>query len=838
MKRYELYEKSTGEKSRTYGPFRGADFSDDPVRVAGDRLSDLCNMYKDYRSGGGQAVETVPGFRRRMECGIDAPIFGIHSALFDGERHVLIHVGHFLLRWENYPAPLGVTESVTLSLPAPEEEEGGERVFEVPVPGAPETIVSVRGADGSDIRSSCRYEAGVLTVRSETLTEGAFLHVSHRLRELSEEAFLSDGMNERESRSFVMNGLLYLLDGCRFFVYDGRILRDMRDHAAVPTTYRDVLPAVPLSGKKAEARNLLTPLFRHTFVADGTSTVYAMRETGLDSVERVTVDGAEKTAGTDYTVDLPAGTVTFATAPAVPQTAGKANVEITARKICYRDDGRVMSDAITGATVCRVFDGRVFLSGSPDFPGEVFFCRVRENGLADPTVFRENDRILCGTGHAPVTGMLRAGQYLIVLRSDADGEGAISFHTAKTAGGETVYPASEVISDVGCLGACRTFFDDPVFVSRRGLDAVSRHSTRYERTIEHRSTFLDAALAPLDLSHARLCEWNGYLVVLCDGHLFLADSRSTAKNERGEEEYEWFSLEDIGVFDGQYPEYRYAASLSEALLGREVHATVDGTDYTMPLSLADAIFVEAEGGTRDCRGEIADPPDEDGASDAIIACDLVPVSEGEETIPVPVLFHVRPREDGTPGYEALAVTAPGNEIGGTFRPAVSVATADGNLFFGTESGILCSFNFDLRAENGEMPPTAYSFDGRTIVSCCATASDNGGEPTQAKTTVKKATVVRLRTLPDASVRVLVRTDRSAYHEIAKLSGGSFSFGHTDFADFSFLTSGTGIFTVPEKEKRWMEKQYAFTSDEFEKPFALFYISYRYKLAGKPKGASS
>lgn len=837
MKHYELYEKSEGEKSRTYGPFRGTDFSDDPVRVARDRLSDLCNMYKDYDSGGGQAVETVPGFRRRMDCGIDAPIYGIHSALFDGERHVLIHVGHFLLRWENHPAPLAVTESVTLTLPAP-EEEAGERVFTVPVPGAPETIVSVRGADDADIRSSCRYADGVLTVHSDTLTEGAFLQISYRIRELSEEAFLADGMNEAESRSFTLNGLLYLLDGRHFFLYDGHFLRDMRDLAAVPTTVRDVLPAVPLSGKAGEARNLLTPLFRHTFVADGTSTVYHLRETGLDSVESVTVNGTEKTAGTDYTVDLAAGTVTFAAAPAVPETLGEANVVITARKLCYRDDGRVSSDAVTGATVCRIFDGRVFLSGSLGFPGEVFYCRLRAGGLADPSYFGAEDRILCGTASTPVTGMLRAGQYLIVLRSDADGAGAISFHTPKTVGGETVYPASEVISDVGCSGACRTFFDDPVFVSPRGIDAVSRHSTRYERSVEHRSTLLDAALSPLDLLRARLTEWNGYLVLLCGGRLFLADSRARFKNEKNEEEYEWFSVSDVGVFDGQYPEYRYAASVPDSLLGREVHAQVAGTVYTMPLRLADAVYVEAEGGTRDLRGKIADPPDADGETDALIVTEMLSVPDGEETVSVPVTFAVRPREDGVSGYEAFAVTAPGNAIGGRFRPATAVAEMDGNLFFGTENGILCSFNFDQRAGDGTIPPTAYSFDGRTIFSSCATASDDGGEPTQTKTTVRKATVVRLRTLPDAAVHVMVRTDRTPYHEIARLSGGVLSFSHIDFADFSFLCSETGLFTVPETEKRWMEKQYAFSSDEYQKPFALFYISYRYKLAGKPKGEIS
>jgi hypothetical protein len=62
-----------------YGDFRGVDFSSDHTQVHKQRLAYGVNMYKDYQSGQGQALETVPGFRRRVELP-DAPtIYGIHK---------------------------------------------------------------------------------------------------------------------------------------------------------------------------------------------------------------------------------------------------------------------------------------------------------------------------------------------------------------------------------------------------------------------------------------------------------------------------------------------------------------------------------------------------------------------------------------------------------------------------------------------------------------------------------------------------------------------------------------------------------------------------------------
>jgi hypothetical protein len=56
----------------------------------------------------------------------------------------------------------------------------------------------------------------------------------------------------------------------------------------------------------------------------------------------------------------------------------------------------------------------------------------------------------------------------------------------------------------------------------------------------------------------------------------------------------------------------------------------------------------------------------------------------------------------------------------------------------------------------------------------------------------------------------------------------------DFSDFSFATGDQSLFSIKEKEKKWVEKQYYIYTDEYRKPFALYYVCYRYTVAGRFK----
>ena len=111
-----------------------------------------------------------------------------------------------------------------------------------------------------------------------------------------------------------------------------------------------------------------------------------------------------------------------------------------------------------------------------------------------------------------------------------------------------------------------------------------------------------------------------------------------------------------------------------------------------------------------------------------------------------------------------------------------------------------------------------------------------------KSTVKKSCVLKMKTLSGGGFRVQSRTDRTSWRQVQR-SGGtveqviSADVGGFDGMSFGAVSfAGDGGITVPimEKEKKWVEKQYFVYSDEYMKPFSVFYIAYRYTVVGRYK----
>ena len=95
-------------------------------------------------------------------------------------------------------------------------------------------------------------------------------------------------------------------------------------------------------------------------------------------------------------------------------------------------------------------------------------------------------------------------------------------------------------------------------------------------------------------------------------------------------------------------------------------------------------------------------------------------------------------------------------------------------------------------------------------------------------------VLKLKTFLASSLKIKVRTNIDPYKQIARIGSALFSFDAMDFEDFSFVPSDSGLFAVKEKEKKWVEKQIYLYSDEHMRPFALYYIAFRYFVAGRLK----
>ena len=877
-----VLSKAVTEYSRHYGNFKGVDFSNDHTQVHASRLAYLVNMYKDYKSGQGEALETMAGYRRRADfsqtitvnsSGIatatevtepNREIYGIFyfkSKLANGAERVVVHSGKKLYLWHDYPYSINIPTTKAVSAPEPTQsnEVGGVTLYTYNINLAfkCEGIISVKLQSGSNITgvSSFNKTTKTLSLTSSEVGEGDILEIEYYEGITTSADLLYSAMNEHRSEYFIFNNLLYIIDGKNYLVYDGTDIMPVVNYGDkhpvyVPTTYINIIPSGENAnaGTEYEQRNVLTPRFKHTFVADGTTKDFYMNENMLDSVVSVKVYGADITA---YTVDLANGKITLSTAPAKPENTsradgskyeqGYAGVEITASKVFKSIDGVTdnmsnITELITKCTLCTTYDGRVFCTGNPDYHNYVFFCGRNSTGYADPSYFGILNYVQDGVGMSPITGIMCVSDTLMVLKSDTQQDSAIYFHTATDSNLHLmprIYPSVQGLSGLGCMGACCNFLDDPIFISRLGVEGVGQLKIASERSNEHRSRLIDTKLVNTDLSQVCLEEWGGYLCVLTDGKMFLADSRQRYQDETGAMQYEWYYLENIGTWDKQYREYKYASVLPEELVGAKVE--YNGAEYELELA-ASVNTVNDE--PKNLCGEIVNEPDLNGNTDITVYSKPVTVHIGETDYTVGVsyvIYSVKDDSGEVVERHAYLCETKGNFTGGKFRKAVVLRSFNDNLFFGCENGIVCSFNFDLRGEDGELPTTTYSYDNRTIVCGCATVMDNCGIPHLTKTTIKRSTVIKTKSFKNSSAKIKVRTNKKPYVQIARINNAIFSFEDLDFSDLTFNTTEQSLFAIKEKEKQWVEKQYYLFSDEYLKPFALFSISYRYRVAGRYKG---
>lgn len=870
--------------NRYYGDFRGVDFSSDHTQVHEQRLAYAVNMFRDYQSGQGQALETITGFRKRVVLPEESEVYGIFKFACRGDdgktvTNVLIHAGNKLYLWKNYPNTVNVVLSETIEAPTPKSTINGTHTFEQTLSENIVAVVALAKVSGEELTLTTSYDPDthVLSYASSDLSEGDRLLLSYKEGVIATQDALFSDMNARKSASFIFNNRLYIIDGKNYLVYDGKTVKKVTDNAYIPTTYKNIVPSGENAdiGLQYEQRNILQPKFRHTFIADGETKEFYLNENLLNEISEVKVYDKVMTEGNDYTVDLANGKITFATAPAKPeetvQITGSngeadvpypefyAGVEITAKKVFTSVSGITeacseISTLITDCTIAAIYDGRVFLSGNPNYPNHLFYCGRNSTGYADPSFFGVLDYQLDGVGNTPITGMIVVADTLMVLKGDTQQDGSTYFHAPSSTNLDLqpkVYPSTQGLSGSGCLGACINFLDDPIFVSRLGVEGVGQLSVRYERAVEHRSSLIDAKLVNMDLNNAVLEEWNGYLLLLVDGKMFMADSRQKYTHAIGVPQYEWYYIEDVGVYKDQYPEYSYATSIYSELQGGKVHYCTkckkgakqctcgnDDSIVEIPISLANAVYYMNTNETKDLTGTVVNAPDEYGKETTEVFNEGVTVKIGEGNYTLGVYFTVHEVYDIFSGellrYEAYLCEGKGNNVGGTFKRATTIKSMFDNIYFGTENGVICSFNFDKRDSQGEIAPQYYTFDDRTIYCGCATKMDCCDIPHLTKNTVKKSTVIKTKSFRSSAAKIKVRTNKKPYTQIARINSSLFSFDDMDFTDFTFITSEQSLFAIKEKEKQWVEKQYYIYSDEYMKPFALYYVSFRYNVAGRVK----
>lgn len=335
---------------------------------------------------------------------------------------------------------------------------------------------------------------------------------------------LSSTMNNAKSSFFIFNDKLYINDGINYLVYDGT-LRNVSQDAFIPTTSINRKPNG--GGTMYQDVNVLQPKRINTFVGDGTSTEYWLDAVEITSVNEVYVNDV---LTNDYTVSLTLGKVTFNTAPAAPGLSGVDNV-----KIVFSKNVSEYSSRIAFCNINQVFDNRVFFTGNPLFPNAIFHSELENPAYVSDLSYYQD-----GTSEAKIKDMTVGNNILWVFK-EPNQENATVFYHVPTTSREygRIYPNKQGNVSTGCYSKATNFSDDIVFLSKYGLEGITGDIDQ-EQLLSHRSSLVDNKMINIsNFDEAQMVEWQGYLLILVEDCVFLADSRQKFQGINGIE-YEWY----------------------------------------------------------------------------------------------------------------------------------------------------------------------------------------------------------------------------------------------------------------------------------------------------------
>lgn len=357
-------------------------------------------------------------------------------------------------------------------------------------------------------------------------------------------AVLLSGLPRRKSRAVFLAGKLWIVTGGGFYSYDGtEAKRVSASGAYVPTTTITRSPSG--GGVSYEAVNLLTPYRKNAFQTDGKSVKFTLDgEIDVSGAVRVWVWGEEVT---DFTLDRAAGTITLPSAPAAPDAGASDGLVV---QLPHTVEG--YSDRIDKCTIITTYgvgsSDRVVLSGNPDCPNLDW-----TSGLYDPTYMPDLGYAAVGSEATPICGYCRIGSSLGIVKADDGSDSTVFLRSAALSeDGEAVFTLQQTIAGVGSIapGSFASLFDDPLFLSRSGVAAITSSSLTGEKIIQNRSLYLNAQLTnEPSLPGAEAAVWQGmYLLAVPGGHVYLLNGRQTKtfrSASLADFVYEGFYWEDV-----------------------------------------------------------------------------------------------------------------------------------------------------------------------------------------------------------------------------------------------------------------------------------------------------
>lgn len=313
-----------------------------------------------------------------------------------------------------------------------------------------------------------------------------------------------------------------------------------------PITYINMEPTTH-AGDEYQPENRLCPTQTVWYSVVQGVTVYHLPVTNLDSVDKVVVDDVELTEG--YTVDLAAGTVTFATEPKYHDPYVANTVKITFTKA-----NEVAYNSVMDCPYAAAFGGDqnvcVVVGGCPAQPNAYFWSG--NHSVMDPGYFPFEQYNFAGDTEEPITGFGKQQNLLVIFKERSLGRA--EFGTVEMASGRVMLTMNYTrINDrIGCdlpwsiqlvennLVFCNTengvyLLKDSSSAYENNVESISRNvngtSTRAGLLKDTRTAGVDATCSYDDDNHYWLC---------ANGHVYVWDYQLSSYKEPS-----WFYMTNI-----------------------------------------------------------------------------------------------------------------------------------------------------------------------------------------------------------------------------------------------------------------------------------------------------
>ena len=348
-----------------------------------------------------------------------------------------------------------------------------------------------------------------------------------------------EGANDAISRSWQFNDNLYIIDGKKMLQYDGKSLHTCESVAYIPTI--TIAKAPGGGGTQYEALNLIQPAFIELFLSDGTSTSYQLTYCQLDDTPvkvwflDSNANWVEKKEGTDFTVNRPAGTINFTTAPEKSPLTGEDNVKIQAYRTVEGYADRINRCKFgTRFGVNGAFD-RLFISGNPDYPNSDWYSQQW-----DCTYFPDTGYSLLGSSKSAIVGYSIISNYLATHKDEMEQDLSIILREGDMVDNE---PSFKIINTLQGAGAIATnsfayLCTEPLFLTRSGLYAVTAQDITGEKYAQSRSFYLNGKLTNEkyeDLVNSFACIYNDmYLLSVAHDRLYILDGLQPIRTDKSE----------------------------------------------------------------------------------------------------------------------------------------------------------------------------------------------------------------------------------------------------------------------------------------------------------------